>query len=78
MSTNRTAFQKPNKQAYKLEKRGNGFFSSDRHKQPLPRSSYSRDFLNYRGLSPFPSSKPIDNAISSNLTSNNMKTSYKR
>jgi len=52
------------------------YFNADRHKQPLPRSSYNRDFLIY-DLIPDKEMKPIDNAIIAKSMSHTiMRTSY--
>lgn len=38
---------RPDSQAYDIYKYKNVFFNADRHKQPLPRSSYNREYLVY-------------------------------
>jgi hypothetical protein len=38
-------FVRPDATAYDIYKHRNVFFNADRHKQPLPRSSYNREYL---------------------------------
>ena len=38
-------YRAPERSAYKIFKYNNTFFNADRHKQPLPRSSYNREYL---------------------------------
>ena len=42
---NKQAFKTPELAAYKIYKHKNVFFNADRHRQPLPRSSYNREYL---------------------------------
>ena len=44
-SLSKQIYQPPEKSAYKIYKYSNKFFNADRHKQPLPRSSYNREYL---------------------------------
>lgn len=61
---NRSSFQKPEQEAYKIYKQQNRFFNSGRRNQPLPRSSYSREFLDFNsGVHRFPISKPRDSSL---------------
>jgi hypothetical protein len=62
-STNQQDFQKPNRSAYKIYKHYGGFYDGDKHRQPLPRSSYNREYLVY-GVAP---SAPFKPAESSNI-----------
>lgn len=41
-STTQQVFKAPEAGAYKIYKYNNLFFNADRHRQPLPRSSYNR------------------------------------
>lgn len=41
----RDVYQAPEQSAYNIYRYTNTFFNADRHKQPLPRSSYNREFL---------------------------------
>jgi hypothetical protein len=41
-SLSKQTFKAPDRQAYNIFKYTNTFFNADRHKQPLPRSSYNR------------------------------------
>lgn len=58
-SESHQSYKKPDINAYKLSRYTNRFFSVDKRMQPLPRTSYGRDYLIYRGYTPVPSSKPI-------------------
>ena len=44
-SVSKQIYKVPEKQAYKIYRYNNTFFNADRHKQPLPRSSYNREYL---------------------------------
>lgn len=41
----RQTYKAPEQTAYNIYRYNNRFFNADRHKQPLPRSSYNREFL---------------------------------
>lgn len=59
-STNQVDFRKPDRTAYDIYRYKNSFFNADRHKQPLPRSSYNREYLLY-GVAPEEPTLPVDN-----------------
>lgn len=44
-SINKQVYKAPDQAAYNIYRYTNRFFNADRHKQPLPRSSYNREFL---------------------------------
>ena len=46
-SINQESFRSPTPPAYNIYRYKQEHFNADRHRQPLPRSSYNRDFLQY-------------------------------
>jgi hypothetical protein len=76
-SINKQTFRTPALAAYKIYKHQNTFFNADRHRQPLPRSSYNREYL----VCPQSADKkvlPIDNEFIGKTSSPNlMQTSYR-
>lgn len=76
-SNSRESFQAPDRLAYKIYKYKNQFFNADRHKQPLPRSSYNRQYLVY-GVSPETEIVPRDHQFMGRSNSSKMFNSCYR
>ncbi len=76
-SMNQESFRSPTSPAYKIKRYRAEHFNPDRHRQPLPRSSYNRDFLLYE-QPPESGIIPTDNVIMGRSSSANIfRSSYR-
>lgn len=77
-SNNQDSYHKPERSAYNIEKPGYYNYNPDRHMQPLPRSSYNRDFLVYGAIRNPSSCKPVESeSIKPASSAKLMNSSYK-
>jgi hypothetical protein len=58
-TNNQQFYLKPERSAYNRFRHRSSYYNSEKHKQPLPRSSYKREYLVY-GLSPVFASRPVE------------------
>lgn len=77
-STSKAAFQRPSKEFYLTAKDKRSSYSANR--QPLPRSSYAAQFLNYGHLAPYahkPSAVRQEPEVSLAVTASTYQQEYK-
>jgi hypothetical protein len=77
-STSKAAFQRPSKEFYLSGKDKRSSYSANR--QPLPRSSYAAQYLNYGHLVPYahkPSCVRFDPEVSLAVTASTYQQEYK-